>query len=66
MLEIEENYYYFFFLQVVEPQIDKKRQELTKIEHLMARILKNAHSETLDVGCLLKDDGKPDLHRIYR
>lgn len=32
----------------------------------MARILKKIQSEAIDAGCLLNDDGKPDLDRINR
>lgn len=32
----------------------------------MARILKKIQSEAVDAGCLLNDDGKPDLDRINR
>ncbi|KAL8103657.1 hypothetical protein AgCh_028015 [Apium graveolens] len=51
-------------LQVVQPLINKKKEELAKIEHFMARILKKIQSEAIDAGCLLNDDGKPDLDRI--
>ncbi|WOH11905.1 hypothetical protein DCAR_0831401 [Daucus carota subsp. sativus] len=51
-------------LQVVQPLINKKKEELAQIEHLMARILKKIQSEAIDAGCLLNDDGKPDLERI--
>lgn len=51
-------------LQVVQPLLNKKKEELAQIEHLMARILKKIQSEAIDAGCLLNDDGKPDLDRI--
>ncbi|KAG6419217.1 hypothetical protein SASPL_121433 [Salvia splendens] len=42
------------------------REDLKKaeIEHLMARILKHAHSEELEAEQLVTDDGKPNIERI--
>ncbi|KAA8535254.1 hypothetical protein F0562_030257 [Nyssa sinensis] len=50
--------------QVVQPWIDKRRQELTKIERLMARILKHFQNQVLKDEGLLTDDGRPNLDRI--
>ncbi|XP_059669955.1 sodium/calcium exchanger NCL1-like isoform X1 [Cornus florida] len=52
------------FQQVVQPWIDKRRLELTKIECIMARILKHAHYEVLEARGLLTQDGRPNLDHI--
>lgn len=41
-----------------------KRNILTEVEHLMARILKHAQSQALEGKCLLSDDGSPDINQI--
>ncbi|XP_042045415.1 sodium/calcium exchanger NCL-like [Salvia splendens] len=53
-----------FLREVVEPVCKKKRFEKADIEHLMARILKHAHSEELEAEQLVTDDGKPNIERI--
>ncbi|XP_059638923.1 sodium/calcium exchanger NCL2-like [Cornus florida] len=50
--------------QVVQPWINKRRLELTKIERLMARILKHVHYEVLEARGLLTHDGRPNLDHI--
>ncbi|XP_041994288.1 sodium/calcium exchanger NCL2-like isoform X2 [Salvia splendens] len=42
----------------------KKRFEKAEIEHLMARIMKHAHSEELEAEQLVTYDGKPNMERI--
>ncbi|XP_022892397.1 sodium/calcium exchanger NCL2-like isoform X2 [Olea europaea var. sylvestris] len=50
-----------FLREVVQPN---KRNMLTEVEHLMARILKHAQSQALEGQHLLFDDGSPDINRI--
>ncbi|KAL6991161.1 hypothetical protein U1Q18_009280 [Sarracenia purpurea var. burkii] len=52
------------FAEVLQPWIKKRKQELTNIECLMARILKHFQNQTLEAEGLITDDGKPNLVRI--
>ncbi|CAI9760167.1 unnamed protein product [Fraxinus pennsylvanica] len=51
------------FLREVVQKLNK-RNILTEVEHLMARILKHAQSQALEGKYLLSDDGSPDINRI--
>ncbi|KAA8515168.1 hypothetical protein F0562_018347 [Nyssa sinensis] len=49
---------------VLQPWINERRLQLTKIENLMARILKHIQSQVLEAQGLLTADGRPNLSSI--
>ncbi|XP_052200791.1 sodium/calcium exchanger NCL2-like [Diospyros lotus] len=50
--------------QVVQPWIEKRRNELAKIECLMSRILKHIQNQAFEAEGLLSSDGRPNEDRI--
>ncbi|KAM3285005.1 sodium/calcium exchanger NCL1 [Capsicum chacoense] len=50
--------------KVVEQYTKTQRDEIAKIEHIMARLLKHVQTQALEAEHLINDDGCPNIKRI--